>query len=258
MSDEGRRRFLKIAGCTALGLCGAPLVNAAAAGRRRESRPNPAALEGGRWALVVDLKKCQEQQGCTDCIDTCHRIHNVPHYDDPKREVKWIWKEDFAGAFPNQGQDYLESGVNQKPALVTCNHCDRAPCVRVCPTQATWKREDGVVMMDMHRCIGCRYCIVACPYGARSFNWSDPREVLEAQDRGFPTRMKGVVEKCNLCAERLARGQIPACVEACKYGALSFGDLEDPNSEVRRILRSRYAIRRKIDLGTQPSVFYLV
>ncbi|MFH1809346.1 MAG: sulfate reduction electron transfer complex DsrMKJOP subunit DsrO [Pseudomonadota bacterium] len=257
MDDKGRRRFLKIAGCTALGLGSAPLWSAVAGGWPRGTK-NPQALKGGRWAMVIDLKKCQEQQGCTDCIETCHRIHNVPHFDDPNREVKWIWKEDFNGAFPDQGQDFLESGVNQKPALITCNHCDRAPCVRVCPTKATWRREDGVVMMDMHRCIGCRYCMVACPYGARSFNWSDPRKALKSQDKGFPTRMKGVVEKCNFCAERLAKGQLPGCVEVCKYGAMSFGDLQDPNSEVRRILRSSFAIRRKIGLGTQPSVFYLV
>jgi Fe-S-cluster-containing dehydrogenase component len=135
--------------------------------------------------------------------------------------------------------------------------------VRVCPTQATWKRDDGIVMMDMHRCIGCRYCMAACPYGSRSFNWKNPWENADGTKQAvpnpqFPTRTRGVVEKCNLCSERLARGEIPKCVEACRHGALTFGDASDPTSEVRKLLASRYSIRRKVHLGTEPHVFYLV
>ena len=100
--------------------------------------------------------------------------------------------------------------------------------MRVCPTQATWKREDGIVMMDWHRCIGCRYCMAACPYGSRSFNWLDPRPYIHNPNPEFPTRTKGVVEKCNFCAERLGTGRPPACVEACPEKALVFGDLADP------------------------------
>ena len=116
-------------------------------------------------------------------------------------------------------------------------------------------------MMDQHRCIGCRYCIAACPYGSRSFNWSDPREKLEKTNPRFPTREKGVVEKCNFCEERLAEGELPACVEACKDDenpAMVFGDLDDPNSPVRQLLSERHAIRRKPGLGTEPEVYYLV
>jgi molybdopterin-containing oxidoreductase family iron-sulfur binding subunit len=141
--------------------------------------------------------------------------------------------------------------------------------VRVCPTQATWKREsDGIVMMDMHRCIGCRYCMAACPYGSRSFNWRDPRAFIETDSEGnflseFPTRTRGVVEKCNFCADRLRDGQQPACVEAANQvpgaeGVMAFGDVSDPTSEVSRILASHPTISRRVGLGTGPNVFYLV
>jgi molybdopterin-containing oxidoreductase family iron-sulfur binding subunit len=113
-------------------------------------------------------------------------------------------------------------------------------------------------MMDWHRCIGCRYCIAACPYGSRSFNWVDPRPYLNELNPDFPTRTKGVVEKCDLCEERLADGELPACVEACPAGALHFGDLGDPASSVRKLLEERFAIRRKPGLGTEPQVYYLV
>jgi molybdopterin-containing oxidoreductase family iron-sulfur binding subunit len=131
--------------------------------------------------------------------------------------------------------------------------------VRVCPTKATWKREsDGIVMMDWHRCIGCRYCVVGCPYGSRSFNWRDPRPFIEETNTEYPTRTRGVVEKCTFCDSRLDHGQMPACVEACKHGALVFGDLEDPDSEVRKLLSEHFTLRRKPALGTQPEVYYIV
>jgi molybdopterin-containing oxidoreductase family iron-sulfur binding subunit len=126
--------------------------------------------------------------------------------------------------------------------------------------QATWKREDGIVMMDFHRCIGCRCCMAACPYGSRSFNWSDPRPHIPGgtTNPDFPTRTKGVVEKCNFCVERLAKGLQPACVEVCSHGVLTFGDLDDPNSEVRRILGEQYSIQRRPELGTRPRVYYIM
>jgi molybdopterin-containing oxidoreductase family iron-sulfur binding subunit len=130
--------------------------------------------------------------------------------------------------------------------------------VRVCPTKATFKREeDGIVLMDMHRCIGCRFCMAACPFGARSFNFASPRDLVPDLRREYPTRMRGVVEKCNFCAERLAEGMLPACVEASN-GALIFGDLDDPDSEIRHVLAHNFTIRRKPELGTNPSVFYIL
>jgi len=116
--------------------------------------------------------------------------------------------------------------------------------------------------MDFHRCIGCRFCMAACPYGARSFNWVDPRTASNLDEPGeqlltFPTRSKGVVEKCNFCAERLAKGLMPACAENSSDGRMVFGDLDDPKSEVSKIVKSRYTLRRKQHLGTEPSVFYI-
>lgn len=248
-----RRGFFKLAGLSVLGLELPVLAKAQGPGA-----PLEGPLEGSRWALVVDLAACHEHPECNRCIEACDHTHNIPSIPDHKHEIKWIWKEPFGHAFPTQASRYISKELAHKPVLLACNHCDNPPCVRVCPTQATWKREDGVVMMDWHRCIGCRYCIAACPYGSRSFNWVDPRQYLENQDPDFPTRTKGVVEKCNLCEERLAEGQIPACVEACPHGALRFGDLADPKSPVRTLLEERFAIRRKPGLGTEPQIYYLV
>jgi molybdopterin-containing oxidoreductase family iron-sulfur binding subunit len=159
--------------------------------------------------------------------------------------------------------------MSDEPVLVLCNHCTDPACTKVCPTKATWKRkEDGIVMMDMHRCIGCRYCMAACPYGARSFNWKDPRKYLREQDivHPYPTRSKGVVEKCSFCAERVrenSKDPKPACVEAANAvpggrDALVFGDLSDEKSAVRRILSEKKTICRRVSAGTGPNVYYIV
>ena len=154
----------------------------------------------------------------------------------------------------------LDFKVLQKMRLpVLCNHCANPPCVRVCPTKATFQRPDGIVMMDYHRCIGCRLCMAACPYGARSMNYRDPRPFIAKINPDFPTRTKGVVEKCNFCEERLAKGMLPACVEACKEKALVFGDVENPRSEIRLVhLRNVSTCRRRASLGTAPQIYYIL
>ena len=253
-----RRTFIRVAGVAAVGVAGgAPAKILAQKESRVLSRKPP--LTAKRWAMVVDLKKCRQAKGCQDCIHACHQTHNVPDFESPKDEVKWVWKEEFGQAFPGQENEYASEEIKKTPVLLMCNHCENPPCVKVCPTEATWKREShGIVMMDWHRCIGCRYCVAACPYGSRSFNWRDPRPHIDEINEDFPTRMRGVVEKCTFCEERLAKGQMPACVEACKEGALVFGDLEDPDSKVREILANEFAIRRKPELGTSPEIYYLV
>jgi Fe-S-cluster-containing dehydrogenase component len=141
---------------------------------------------------------------------------------------------------------------------ILCNHCDNPPCVRVCPTQATFRRPDGIVMMDYHRCIGCRFCMAACPFGARSMNYRDPRPFIRKLNPDFPTRTQGVVEKCNFCEERLYRGMLPACVVACKEKALVFGDVDNPRSDVRRLLNREFSSRRRAELGTKPQIYYIL
>ena len=258
-----RREFVRIAGLAALGAAAKPALDAT--GAEHGAGEVPAGTQ--RLAMAVDVKKCLQQDGCRECIDACHRVHNVPDFGNPKDEIKWIWKEQYENAFPNQHHEYAEQSLKEQDVLLLCNHCDKPPCVRVCPTQATFKRTaDGIVMMDMHRCIGCRFCIAACPYGSRSFNWRDPRgqdeetgrSFLKEINTNFPTRTRGVVEKCNFCAERLVTGQPPACVEACSQQALIFGDVADPESEIRRLLSERHTIRRLPGLGTRPQVYYIV
>jgi len=253
-----RRGFLKIAGLTVLGLAAKPGWELVSKFEPVELEPGPETLAKKRWAMAIDLKKCWSIEGCTDCIDVCHRIHNVPDLGTLKEEVKWIWQVPYEKVFPEHELEYSEADYRQKPVLLFCNHCDNPPCVRYCPTRATWKREDGIVMMDFHRCIGCRYCMAGCPYGSRSFNWRDPRPFIKKINLDFPTRTKGVVEKCNFCEERLSQNLLPACTEACKEKALVFGDLKDPESQVRKALKDRIVYQRQPELGTKPKVYYIL
>ncbi len=245
-----RKEFLRIAGLAAAGATAGNALSGASAAE--------APASGKRWGMVIDFQKCREGEGCDDCLVACRDAHNIPQIPDPARAVKWVWKEHFEAVFPAQQNEYARPELTGHILPVLCNHCANPACTRVCPTAATWKREDGVVMMDWHRCIGCRYCMAACPYGSRSFNFSDPRPYIRRLTADFPARSKGVVEKCNFCEERLSKGLGPACVESCRQKALVFGDLNDAASPVRQILRTRYALQRLPELGTSPSVFYLV
>ena len=253
-----RKRFLQIAGAGALAGAGGKLA-CALAEIAAETGANPAqASTAGRLAMVIDLSLCVQKEGCTQCMDACHQAHNVPHIGAEAHRIQWIWKTSYHSAFPSEEGEYQVERLKNAPVPVFCNHCDNPPCVRVCPTQATWKREDGIVMMDWHRCIGCRYCMAACPYGSRSFNWVDPRPFLPVQNPDFPTRTKGVVEKCNFCESRIGNGGMPACVQACPQEAMKFGDLNDPNSPLRELLRTRFTVRRRPELGTSPMIYYIV
>lgn len=252
-----RRRFLKVTAASALSVMAAPGVSRGFDLPGRMSS-GPKALKAKRWGMVVDMRRCIED--CAGhCMAACHVIHNVPYIPDPDHEVMWLFLEPYENAFPNQSVGLVGKGFKKQTFLLLCNHCNDPPCVRACPTQATFKREeDGIVMIDYHRCIGCRFCMAACPYGSRSFNFRDPRPFIKKITPDYPTRRKGVVEKCNFCQERLEVGRPPACVEACKEGVLTFGDLDDPTSEVSRILAEKPHMRRKPDLGTGPSVYYVL
>jgi molybdopterin-containing oxidoreductase family iron-sulfur binding subunit len=159
----------------------------------------------------------------------------------------------MAGVYPNNTLMYI---------TLACQHCRNPACVRVCPVGATYKREeDGVVFQDYDKCIGCRMCMAACPYtGVRSFNWEEPKYYIDfpVGDPEVALHQKHVVEKCTMCAERIARGEIPVCVENCPARARFFGDLDDPDSEVARLVATREHKQLLPEQGTNPSVYYLV
>ncbi len=254
-----RRQFLKIAGAsTLIGLTGVSPIEGLLKGDAEAAvMTGPDALKAKRWGMAIDVSKIKTKEDYEKIIHSCHSIHNVPDIGNKKDEVKWIWEEEYENTFPGVSDEYIPEGIKHRPQLVLCNHCAKPSCVRVCPTKATYKRPDGIVAMDYHRCIGCRFCMAACPYGSRSFNWRDPRPFIKETNPEFPTRMKGVVEKCTFCSERLAKGLNPACADA-SAGAIVFGDLDDPNSAVRKVLGEKYTLRRKPELGTGPSVYYVM
>jgi len=258
-----RRDFLKIAGISTIaGIGGTALAGGLKKGAlvAPQTAPNTDALTGKRWGMAIDMSKLKSDESIKRITKACHRIHNVPDFSNTKDEVKWIWTETFEHSFSGQEHKFMPEDMKHKPFLLLCNHCDNPACVKVCPTKATFKRKDGIVMQDMHRCIGCRFCMAACPFGARSFNYKDPRLAKNLQEHmnpEFPTRTIGVVEKCTFCYERLVKGLKPACAEESN-GALVFGDLDDPASEIRKILASKYTIRRKPELGTEPNIYYII
>jgi Fe-S-cluster-containing dehydrogenase component len=260
--DSSRRNFLKLAGLSAVAGLGAPTAaNMLFRGEAQAAAPAATAGSGIQYGMIVDVKKFGENAELVNaCINACHSIHNVPDFGNPKDEVKWIWPVKFKNAFPNHSQRRRQAALEELPVMVLCNHCENPPCVRACPTKATFKdKNTGIIVMDYHRCIGCRFCMAACPYGARSFNWWDPRPHIKEVNNEYPTRMRGVVEKCNFCAKRLAVGKLPACVEATgNTKALVFGDINDPQSEISRMLDQTFTIQRKPALGTKPSVFYII
>lgn len=268
-----RREFLKMAGFASAGVVVAASAGSLLAGCSPVARSADGSLKGKQLAMLIIPGRCEA--GCDECIRACHLNHNVPSLADKKHEIKWIWETEFQHAFPEYMEnELLKERMEHVPFLVLCNHCSNPACVRVCPTKATFKREDGAVMMDYHRCIGCRFCVAACPYGARSFNFEDPRNGLPnpVPNPNFPTRTKGVVEKCNFCTELdIYNGELPYCVQACikkkgsqETSALVFGDLADEHSVIRTALEHLQKeerlipLRRKEIAGTQPKVYYLV
>jgi molybdopterin-containing oxidoreductase family iron-sulfur binding subunit len=200
-----------------------------------------------RWGMVVDLTRCRP--GCTACMEACRVENNVALHGDKQWDNHWIRKVKLKAKHDAESEE--------KDVLLLCNHCDNPPCAQVCPVQATYKRDDGIVIVDHHRCIGCRYCMIACPYNARQFNFKDNEDWTNKQQ---PKRSHGVAEACTLCAHRLDVGGLPACVEACQNvgaTALFVGDLNDPASEVSGLVATRAVKRIRPDLGTEPKVYYI-
>ena len=200
-----------------------------------------------RWGLVIDLNRCKE--GCRECQVACRNENNVAFHGDDRWDIHWIRKVAIRSKHSEHSPE--------KSVLLMCNHCDNPPCAQVCPVKATFKRDDGIVLVDHHRCIGCRYCVMSCPYNARYFNFKENRRW---PNRDYPKRSHGVAESCNMCAHLLDRGQLPACVAACKRvgaNALTIGNIDDPASRVSRLIARTSPKRIREDLGTEPKVYYI-
>lgn len=194
-----------------------------------------------RWGMLIDTNQCSA--GCNDCVTACSTEN---HLSGGLKETdsQWIRKLEL--------KDARSGKTHSLPML--CQHCEHPPCVDVCPTGASFRRADGIVLVDRHICIGCRYCMMACPYKARSFVHAD----VTGQNPDVP-RGKGCVESCTLCVHRIDRDQKPACVEACAAAgrnAMIFGDLNDPQSEISRRIATYATTQVRADLALNTAVRY--
>ncbi len=221
-----------------------------------------------RWGMIIDLHKCT---GCGECVAACKTENNVSIVgrEESDRERTMLWMDllvTIEGEYPTAKPRYIP-----RP----CYHCDNPPCIKVCPVRATYKTEDGIVSQIFPQCIGCRYCMAACPYTVKSFNWYQPywpKEMAAALNPDVSARPAGVVEKCTFCIHRLQKAKeqaaiekreleesdyIPACVESCPTKAISFGDLDNHNSQVYSLKKNPRAFRMLEELGTEPKVYYL-
>jgi len=221
-----------------------------------------------RWGMVIDLDRCT---GCGACMAACHQENNLAAVgaDESERGRSFYWLR----LLPEYSGTGSEAELRYLPQ--PCFQCQNPPCVRVCPVHATYLSEDGIVGQIYARCIGCRYCMAACPYNAKVFNWFEPRWPGQLERKANPDvsrRGKGVVEKCTFCHHRIVRAReearvaghplrdgdvTPACAEVCPARAISFGDLDDAASQVSQLARSPRAFRLHDDLGTEPKVYYL-
>jgi len=236
--DTGRRRILAW-GAAMAGVALAPGVTLFDLAHGRA--PNEPASSKVRWGMLVDLNRCASD--CDACVTACDRENGLPA-EKTATSAQWIRKVELKD---------MRGQVRSLPMM--CQHCAEPPCVDVCPTGASFKRADGIVLVDRHTCIGCRYCMMACPYKARSF----VHEPTTGQRPDVP-RGKGCVESCTLCVHRIDRGGIPACVEACEaagHKALLFGNLNDPESEIAKRVASYATSAVRADLRLDPGVRYV-
>lgn len=201
----------------------------------------PAASANRRWGLLIDVSRCKEN--CSTCVEACSQEHGWHVEAHGAVDPQWIRVV--------EATDPVTGQTSNVPLM--CQHCANPPCADVCPTSATFRRDDGIVLVDRHRCIGCRYCVMACPFGVRFFLGDAVRNQRPHSPRG-----KGTAEGCNMCVHRVDHGRLPACVEACAAtnGAMTFGDLRDPNSPIRAALAEKGATRLRADLALAQGVGY--
>jgi len=236
-----RRDFLGLTGAAAVATALAPGLRLVELAQARA--PGEAVTKLQRWGLLIDAAKCAD--GCTACVNACHEENGVTSNGRPATDAQWIRKVTV--------KDRQTGYVQSLPLM--CQHCEEPPCVDVCPTGASFKRADGIVLVDKHICIGCRYCMMACPYKARSFIHEDTKNQKPHAPRG-----KGTVESCTLCVHKVDRGDgTTACAEACKkegHEAILFGDLNDAGGEIRKRLASRPSTQLRPDLKLNTGVRY--
>jgi molybdopterin-containing oxidoreductase family iron-sulfur binding subunit len=231
---------------------------------RKYGRPveisDPQPIDGVKFAYALNLSKCN---GSRECVYACAKENNLSR--DPAVHFIKVIEMDNGSLDPEKGDMYYSGESVPRPGKfylpVQCNQCDNPPCTKACPVEATWKEKDGIVAIDYDWCIGCRYCMAACPYEARRFNFKEP--VIPAGEmnprQGYLSnriRPKGVVEKCHFCMHRTRAGLNPACLEACPTGARKFGNILDPKSDVSIILKTKRSFALKEELNTIPSFFY--
>ncbi|HCI12832.1 MAG: 4Fe-4S ferredoxin [Gallionellales bacterium GWA2_60_142] len=231
--DLTRRNFLKTsAGAAAVAIAPGMMLFQVAHGE------SEGASSKVRWGMLIDTTQCKE--GCNDCVTACNKENGLSG-ETKTTDSQWIRKIEIKDV----------SSGRELSLPMMCQHCEHPPCVDVCPTNASMKRADGIVLVDKHRCIGCRYCMMACPYKARSF----VHEPLSDQNPDVP-RGKGTVESCTLCVHRIDQGLKPACSEACANKAILFGDLNDANSEIAQKLRTVASTQVRAELGLNTGVRY--
>jgi tetrathionate reductase subunit B len=229
-SSITRRELVQIGGAALCTVAVGSLVNThLAKGAAMSSQP-------GRMAMLIDLRRCF---GCQACSIACKSENGVLLGNFRS----WV-SQSYKGKYPKVRRHFLPR---------TCNHCEKPACVKVCPVGASFKRDDGTVLIDKTICIGCRYCMSACPYGVRSFVWKR----LPDREMSYPSRVTGVVDKCDFCVHRLDKGLVPSCVNTCPAGARIVGDLSDPNSEISRAMADQPVQTLAPELGTQPNVYYI-
>ncbi len=248
--NQSRRDFLSsAAGVTATVVAPGVFLHTPVANAAGRTEP---VTDVHRWGLLVDTSKCAD--GCTACVDACDTENGLNLQSKPLGDDKLKWQNQRATWIRKvKLQDNLTGNVTNLPLM--CQHCEHPPCVDVCPTGASFKRADGIVLVDRHTCIGCRYCMMACPYKARSFIHEEVDQKLTRAPRG-----KGCVESCTLCVHRLDTGDIStACAEACSsegHKALVFGDLKDPTGPLRQALAKTPSRQIRQDLGLNTGVRY--